>query len=396
MGYIDVPVLAGMSARLVNTPRLLFVVNDTAYFLSHRLAIALAAQEAGFEIHVATPDSMETANVRAHGFSYHPLSLTRSSANPFSEISTICTLIRLFRSIKPDLLHLVTIKPVIYGGIAARLSGGAAIVAAVPGLGFVFSHRGFKANVIRFLVGRLYRMALGGTRLRAIFQNPDDAGRIARLAALSAEQICLIRGAGVDLTTYAASPLPEGIPLVVLAARMLKDKGVVEFVEAARLLRQSGCNACFALVGEPDPGNPASLTKADIAQWLTEGTVEYFGYRSDIPEILKASSLVVLPSYHEGMPKVLLEAQACGRAVITTDVPGCRDAITPEVTGLLVPPRDAAALAGAINTLLDDRDRLQIMGKAGRALAEKAFDVRHVVAQHMEIYRSLASKNFVI
>jgi glycosyltransferase involved in cell wall biosynthesis len=373
-------------------PRLLFVLNDSAYFLSHRLPIALAAQATGFEVHVATPDSIKTANVRAHGFIYHLLPLTRSGANPFSEISTICTLIRLLRKIKPDLLHLVTIKPVIYGGIAARLTGGPAIVAAVPGLGFIFSHQSLRTRAIRFLIGQLYRIALRGDRLRAIFQNPDDAKYIARLAALSTEQICLIRGAGVDLAVYTASPLPEETPLVVLAARMLKDKGVIEFVEAARLLRQDGCNARFALLGEPDPGNPASLTKADIERWIAEGAVEYFGYRSDIPEVFKTSSLIVLPSYHEGMPKVLLEAQACGRAVITTDVPGCRDAITPNVTGLLVPPRNAAALAEAISTLLNDRDRLQIMGKAGRALAEKTFDVRQVVAQHLEIYQSLTSK----
>ncbi|MDR0673709.1 MAG: glycosyltransferase family 4 protein [Zoogloeaceae bacterium] len=373
-------------------PKLLFVLNDAGYFLSHRLQIAQAARAAGFDVHVATPESDKTKVIRAHGFAWHPLPMTRSGTRLFPEIAAFWRLIRLFHKIKPDLLHLVTIKPVLYGGIAARLTRVPAVVAAVPGLGFVFSRQGFKASLIRFLVGLLYRMALGHPNLRAIFQNTDNAQCIARLAVLPAEKICLIRGAGVDLADYAASPLPDGMPLVILPARMLKDKGILEFVEAARRLRQNGCEARFALVGEPDPGNPASLTEANIDEWLAEGVVEYFGYRSDMPEVLKMSSLVVLPSYHEGMPRALMEAQACGRAVVTTDVPGCRDAITPNVTGLLVPPRDAAALAEAIGALLDDRERLQAMGKAGRALAEEAFDVREVVRQHLEIYRSLMER----
>jgi glycosyltransferase involved in cell wall biosynthesis len=373
--------------------KLLFVLNDAAYFLSHRLPIAQAALTAGLEVHVATPEGEKTADVAAHGLVWHPLPLARSGTNPFTEMVSFRALIRLFRKVRPDIVHLVTIKPVVYGGIAARISRVPAVVAAVPGLGFIFSHQGFKADVLRFLVRLLYRTALGHPRLRVIFQNREDAKRIAHLASLSAEQICHIRGAGVNLVDYAASPVADdSTPLVILAARMLKDKGIVEFVEAARLLQQNGCKARFILVGEPDPGNPASLNKADIERWLAEGIVEYFGYRSDMPGIFKISSLVVLPSYHEGMPKVLLEAQACGRAVVTTDIPGCRDAITPGVTGLLVPPRDARALAEAIKALLDDRERLQAMGKAARALAEESFDVRQVVQQHLEIYQSLTLK----
>jgi glycosyltransferase involved in cell wall biosynthesis len=373
-------------------PRLLFVLNDSAYFLSHRLPIALAAQAAGFEIHVATPDSIKTANVRAHGFIHHLLPLTRSGANPFSEISTLCTLIRLLRKINPDLLHLVTIKPVIYGGIAARLVGVPAIVAAVPGLGFAFLHTGFKASLLRFLASQFYRIAFRHPRLCVIFQNRNDAEYITRLTSLRAEQICLIRGAGVDLVDYAFTHLPPGneTPIVILPARLLKSKGILEFVEAARLLQEQGVKARFALVGIPDPGNPDSVTKEAIATWVAQGIIEDWGYRDDMPIVLAQSSLVVLPSFYaEGLPKTLVEAQACGRAAVTTDWPGCRDAITPNVTGLLVPPRDAAALANAIEQLLRDRERLQAMGKAGRTLAEEAFDVRQVIAQHLEIYNSL-------
>jgi glycosyltransferase involved in cell wall biosynthesis len=373
-------------------PRLLFVLNDTGYFISHRLPIALAAQSAGFEVHVAAPESEKTAVVRARGLLFHPLPLTRSGVNPCAEILAVFALLRLFRRVKPDVLHLVTIKPVIYGGLAARLARIPAVVAAIPGLGFVFSGQGFKARVLRFLVSRLYRAALRHPCLRAIFQNRENAETIARLAGLEAEQICLIRGAGVDLTDYAHTPLPSArdIPVVILPARLLRAKGVLEFVEAARRLRRNGVLARFALVGAPDAGNPDTICEQDIVNWVDEGVVEYWGHRADMPNVLALSSLVVLPSFYpEGLPKVLIEAQACGRAVITSDHPGCRAAITPDVTGLLVPVRDAAALADAIARLLADRERLRAMGQAGRALAEAAFDVRQVVAEHLRIYQSL-------
>jgi glycosyltransferase involved in cell wall biosynthesis len=320
--------------------------------------------------------------------------LTRSGTNPFTEMASFWALIRLFRKIRPDIVHLVTAKPVIYGGIAARLTQVPAVVAAVPGLGFVFSHSGFKARMLRFLVSRLYRVALGHPNLRAIFQNPDNARCITRLAALRTEQVCLIRGAGVDLAEYAFTPLPEDeLPLAILPARLLKSKGVLEFVEAARQLRASGIRARFALVGVPDTENPDSVENETIAAWAEEGVIESWGYREDMAGVMAQSSLVVLPSFYaEGLPKALIEAQACGRAVVTSDWPGCRDAIIPNVTGLLVPPRDASALAEAMRTLLDDRERLRAMGKAGRALAEEAFDVQQVVRQHLEIYRALTAR----
>jgi glycosyltransferase involved in cell wall biosynthesis len=369
--------------------KLLFVMNDPGYFMLHWQMLVLPAQQAGFEVHVATPPGEAVAEIRALGAIHHEFPLRRSGKNPFVELAAFCALFRIFRRLKPAIVHLLTIKPVIYGGIGARLAGASSVVATIPGLGYAFARQGMLCALVR----RLYRHALAHRNIQVIFLNPENREIISRIASLAPERSCLSRAPGLDLTEYAVSPLPEGVPLVVLAARMLKDKGVVEFVEAARLLRKNGCEARFALVGEPDSGNPASLTKTDIEEWRSEGVVECLGYRPDMPEVLKMSSLVVLPSYyHEGMPRVLMEAEACGRAVVTTDWPGCRDAITPNVTGLLVPPRDAVALAEAIRTLLNDRERLQVMGKAGRALAEEAFDVRQVVRQHLEIYRSLMER----
>lgn len=375
-------------------PRLLFVVNDAGYFLSHRLPIAVAVQNAGFEVHIAAPERNKKEVLREYGFAYHPWPLTRSGKNPFFEIMLIWKLARIFRHVKPDILHLITIKPMLYGGIAARLTSIGTVVAAVTGLGFIFSNNGVTARVLRFLVSMLYRTALSQPRLCVIFQNNDDAKIVSCLAGLKPENMCLIRGAGVNLTEYAfeSLPLDVGLPIVVLAARLLKPKGVLEFVAAAQKLRERGIKARFVLVGLPDEKNPETVSKDFIAACVEGGIVEHWGHRSDMPEILRRSSLVVLPSYREGMPKVLLEAAASGRAVITTDAPGCRDAIIPGVTGLLVPPRDAGALADAMERLLCDRERLQTMGKAGRELAEREFDVRGVVDRHLEIYRELLAK----
>ncbi|GHU05049.1 glycosyl transferase [Betaproteobacteria bacterium] len=372
--------------------KLFFVVNDPAFFLSHRLPIARAAKDAGYDVHVATSTGVSVDRIATYDFKYHELPVSRSGKNPFSELQTLLVLLKLFRQVAPDIVHLITVKPVIYGGILARLTKTPAVVAAISGLGFAFIRKGFMARIIRYAIGYFYRIALGHNNIRVIFQNNDDARVISSLAVLMPEQVSLIRGSGVDLQSYVPKTLPEGCPVVMLAARLLVDKGCLEFVEAARILRQRVVKARFVLVGIPDPGNPASLTQKHVARWVSEGLVEDWGYRQDMPEVLVQAALVVLPSYREGLPKVLIEAQACGRAVVTTDVPGCRDAITPDVTGLLVPPRDVVALADAIETLLCDRNRLQTMGEAGRAWAEKCFDVRQVVAEHLDIYRELLQK----
>jgi len=377
--------------KLSIMPRLLFVVNDVGYFLAHRLPVAQAAQNAGFDVHIAAPERNKKEILCAYGFSHHHWPVTRSGKNPFVEITLIWKLARIFQRVQPDILHPITIKPVLYGGIAARLTGCSGMVATISGLGFIFSSVNFKAFVLRFLVTRLYRVALKHPRLRVVFENGDDAKIISRLAALAPEKVCLLGGVGVDLTEYALESLPSDTiqPIVMLAARLLKSKGIPEFVAAARQLHDKGIKARFVLLGVPDAENPETVSEDFIADCVREGVVEYWGHREDMPQVLAQSTLVVLPSWREGLPRILLEAAAVGRAVITTDAPGCRDAIIPEVTGLLVPPRDAGALANAMERLLNDRERLQAMGKAGRELAEREFDVRRVMDKHLEIYRKL-------
>ncbi len=372
---------------------LMFVVNVDWFFLSHRLPIALAAQQQGYKVHIATGLTNKLDELQRYGFEVHPLAMDRSGSGLVNIWRTLVEFWVLFRVVRPDVVHLVTIKPILLGGIVARLAGVPAVVAAVSGLGFVFISHGVKAAIRRRLVGIVYSVALGQRNLKVIFQNMDDRVAIGKLAHLQDIKVEIIRGSGVDLARFIHKPLPLGVPVVILVARMLIDKGVREFVQAARLVKQHGVLARFCLVGAVDPANPASLNDAELAQWAKEGIVELWGHRADMPEVLLAAHVVVLPSYREGLPKVLMEAAACGRVVVTTDVPGCRDAITPDVSGILVPVRDAVALAEVIMGLIDSPARCQAMGNAGRALAESAFDVRQVAAMHLHIYQDLIEKS---
>jgi glycosyltransferase involved in cell wall biosynthesis len=376
-------------------PKLLFVVNVDWFFLSHRLPIALEAIRLGYEVHIAVGITDRLTEMQSHGLHVHPLGISRSKTG-LGEAFTVAEQIwGVYKTVKPDVVHLVTIKPVLMGGILARLAGVPAVVAAVSGLGFVFLESGLVAAVRRRLVGTLYKASFGHRNLKVIFQNAQDKATLVKLADLSEAQTELIRGSGVDVAQFTAGPLPHGTPVVMLAARLLADKGVREFVKAARLLKAAGSTARFCLVGTADLHNPTSLTQTELDAYEKEGIVELWGHRTDMAATLSAAHIVVLPSYREGLPKVLIEAAACGRAVVTTDVPGCRDAIEPGITGVLVPARDAPALSQAIAALLADALHCHAMGQAGRRLAEQAFDIRQVVAQHLRIYTGLIASSKV-
>jgi len=372
--------------------KLLFLVNDAGFFLSHRAPIALEARRHGYEVHVATAPGPFVDKIRDLGLVYHPVQLSRSGKNPLFEFYSITNIFRLFRRLRPDIVHLVTIKPVLYGGVCARLARIPFVVAAISGLGTVFIGADLKTNLIRRIITPLYRFSLNRPNTITIFQNPDDRLTISRLAGLAANSTRLIEGSGVDLRTYRVTDEPKASIVVTMAARLLRDKGVREFIDAARLLREKGVRATFWLVGDPDPGNPTSITAEELAIWREERIVTLWGHRSDIDQIFAQSNIVVLPSYREGSPKVLLEAAACGRPIVTTDVPGCRDAIIPNKTGLLVPPRDPVSLANAIESLILDENLRREFGLAGRALAEQKFAIEHVVNQHLQIYDSLSGE----
>ena len=370
---------------------LLFVVNIPEFFLSHRLPLAIGARNAGFIVHIATGPGSACQEITELGFEHHLLPISRSGRNPLAELRTLWGLYRLMRKIRPDLVHLVTIKPVLYGGLMARLSGVPAMVAAISGLGTVFVDRDRTRSWMRHCVEWLYRLALGHPNAKVIFQNPDDRAALIGMGAVRKDRTTLIRGSGVSLAAYPMQPEPEGVPVVTFAARLLEDKGVREFVAAARELKIRGVSARFWLAGSLDTGNLTSVSEDVLSQWSKEGVVEVLGYQSDIPNLFANSNIVVLPSYREGLPKALIEAAACGRAVVTSDVPGCRDAIEPETTGLLVPVRDALGLADAIQSLIEDPDRRKQMGASGRALAEREFAIEKVVDAHLPIYHELTN-----
>ena len=369
--------------------RILFVVNAPEFFLSHRLPIAQAAKAEGYDVYVASAFGTQICEIEGQGFTHHVVPFARSGQNPLRELKTILKLVRLFRSLKPDVVHLVTIKPVVYGGIAARFAGVNAVVSAVSGLGTVFLASSIAAKARRWLVKRLYAAAFKQKRFAVIFQNPDDRDTLQSLVALELADTRMIRGSGVDLDDYPCLPEPEGKPVVVMAARLLSDKGVFEFVQAAQLLIERSVPVTMRLVGSPDSGNPTSVSKHVLQSWRQAGVVELLGYRADIAEQYAAANIVCLPSYREGLPKSLVEAAACGRAVVTTDVPGCRDAITPDITGVLVPAKDPIGLADALQTLIENPELRYKMGREGRKLAEEAFSIEHIVAQHLQIYRDL-------
>ena len=365
---------------------LLFIVNVDWFFISHRLAIARAARGAGYDVHIACRTTGRERELEIEGFIVHSLRLDRSKVGAFDQLQLAREIGAVIRAIRPEIVHLITIKPVLIGGAVARVLKVPKVVTAISGLGFVFIAKGLMARTRRQAIGFLYKIALSGRNVRVIFQNQDDRKLISDLAGVRPQQVRMIPGSGVDLERLRPQRLPPGPFCAVLAARLLIDKGVREFVDAASMLRARGLEARFILAGDLDPDNPAGVSSHEVEAWRAEGAVDIVGHVRDIRPLFAQAHVVVLPSYREGMPLVLLEAAACGRAVVTTNVPGCRDAIEPGITGLMVPVRDSEALAEAIGVLAGDRARCAEMGRQGRLLAERAFSVDQVVARHLEIY----------
>lgn len=370
--------------------RVAIVVNQDWFFLSHRLPVARAVRDAGANVTVVAGDTGKGSAIRVDGFEFIPLPISRRRLNPLAEVRTLRFLKRTYERLKPDLVHHVTIKPVLYGSIAARLVGGIAVVNAVSGLGYAFTSRDARARALRPFLRVLYHLALSHSRSRTIFQNPEDLSDLVSMGVVRKERAVLIRGSGVDCAKFRPVREPEGPPMALLASRMLWDKGVKEFVEAARLLRAEGQIARFVLAGQSDYGNPNAIPVAQLEAWSREGVVEWWGRRDDMPAVLSQASVIVLPTtYGEGVPKILLEAAAAGRPIIATDVRGCREIVRPGVNGILVSPNDLPALVKAIKTLLKSPTLRRQFGCAGREIALAGFAEENVVCQTLEVYRDL-------
>jgi len=375
-------------------PKVVLFANTGWYLYNFCRSLALALREAGYDLLLISPPDRYGEKLRALGLRWEPLPMERRSLNPVRELRLIAYLRRLLRRERPALVHGFTVKCAVYGSLAARLAGVPARVNAVAGMGYVFTGRAVRARMLRPLVRMLMRPALGGHGTRLILQNPDDRRLFLQARLVDAERIRLIPGSGVDCERFAPHIRQQRAandpPRVLLAARLLWDKGLAEYVEAARTLRAQGRAVRFLLAGTPDPGNPAAVPEETVQGWVRDGLLEWLGHVDDTAALFGTVDIVVLPSYYrEGLPKSLIEAGACGLPLVTTDAPGCRDVVRDGVDGLLVPVKDAAALAAAIARLLDDSSLARRLGDAARARALAEFDERIVIRRTLAVYEEL-------
>jgi glycosyltransferase involved in cell wall biosynthesis len=366
--------------------KLMFLVTEDWYFVSHRFELAVAARQAGYDVVVATRVERHGKRITEAGLTLRPVAFNRGGLNPLQEFRTLLQLVRLYRREAPDIVHHVALKPVLYGSMVARITGTKGVVNALAGLGYIFSSVGLRAKMLRLIAKPALKFALGGKNSRLIVQNGDHRERLVAEGLADAACIRLIRGTGIDPTAYRQVEAASETPLVILPARLLSDKGVGEFVQAARLLRAEGIRARFALVGKPDFANPASISQPDIDAWVREGAVEYWGWQDDMPSVFSQVQIVCLPSYHEGLPRSLLEAAASGCAIVATDIAGCREIVQHQVTGWLVPVRDVSALAGALRQAIEQPSLREQYGRSARASIAANFSIGRVARETIAVY----------
>ena len=371
----------------MSAPRLIYLVTEDWYFILHRLPMARAAKRAGLEVHVATRVADHAAAIEREGFILHPLGWRRGSLDPLHLLLAVREIRGVYRRVRPALAHHVALVPTIIGSMAA-LGLPIFCLNALTGLGFAFTSRTPKAVIIRFTVERLLRWLLGRECAAVLVENPDDRVTI-RSLGVNDDKLVLIPGSGVDID--ALTPLPEPPPPIAVgfAGRLLTDKGVPTLVAAHELLARRGRPVVLLIAGGPDPANPASIPETTIAEWKRRPGINLLGHINDIRTLWAKAHIAVLPSLREGLPHSLLEAAACGRPIVASDVPGCREIARPGLNSLLVPANDAAALADAIDRLACDTDLRRRFGAAGRALVECKFSHQRVGREIIALYKRL-------
>jgi glycosyltransferase involved in cell wall biosynthesis len=369
---------------------ILFLVTEDWYFWSHRLPLARAARDAGARVIVATRVEKLRSVIEQEGFELVALPWSRRSHHAWNELRAFSAIVALYRRERPDIVHHVAVKPVVYGGIAARFSRARAQVNAIAGFGYVETSRHLRARLLRGVFRGVLRFAWSGPGVHAIVQNPDDVEALERTRLLDVSHIHMIRGSGVDVSAFAPAPEPASPPVrVVYAGRLLWSKGLRELVESARELRARNTPIEIVVVGNPDPENPESVPESTVRSWVRDRLVTHREWTGDMAAIWRGAHIAVLPSYREGLPKALLEAAACARPIVATNVPGCREIARDGVNALLVPPRDAGALARAIERLAGDASLRARFGAAGRELVVNEFAEAIVVRQTLDVYRTL-------
>lgn len=375
-------------------PKLLFFVTEDWYFYSHRLPLASAAVKQGYDVALVTRVRDHGKLIASHGIRLIPIELVRGGMNPFNDLSMLWRLIRIYRQERPDIVHHVGMKPILHGTLAARAAGVHAIVNAFAGLGYLYTSEGLLPRLARRLLEVTLRVASRRGTTRVIAQNADDLQRLMSAGVCTPASGVLIRGAGVDLAYFVPQPESGGVPIVALVSRMLWDKGVAEFIAAAKRLRAAGIGARFVLVGDSDKGNRHAVDQAQLQAWNDSGEIEWWGRRENMATVYAECHVICLPTYYgEGIPKVLLEAAASGRAAVTTNIPGCRDVVRDDVSGLLVPPRDIAALTQALTRVITDASLRRRMAVRARQIAEEEYSIERVVGQTLSMYSEVLAQD---
>lgn len=370
------------------TAKTLMVANTDWYLYNFKLSLADALRDEGFEVVMVSPAGEFSPRLAEKGYRHIPWEVGRQSILPWQEIGSILALRKIYLAEKPDLVQHFTIKPVLYGGIAAMTTGIRRQLITITGRGYVFLTDELKAKLVRPLTRLLYRQVFSGRGVRVIFENDADREYFIAGKFIPPHRTRLIEGVGVDIDFFTPAPEPEGEPVIAYTGRLLWDKGVGDLVEAAREVR-SQIPLKVLLTGEPDPGNPSSIDPRVIQTWVAEGFVEWQGFQENVKTVYEQSHIIALPSRFEGVPTVLLEAAACGRAIVASDIPGCRVAVEHEVSGLLTPVGDVQALAVALERLLSDGELRRRMGAAGRERALRLFTKQRINQATIELIREM-------
>lgn len=373
--------------------KIFYTLNHPKYFLSHRINLAKEAQKKGYEIHVIGPPGEGVYDIESFGIIYHQINLDRKSFNILKNLRTFFEILAIYRKLKPDIVHQMTIKPIIFGSIAAKIAGVPFVVNSINGLGYLFSRHGLGKTFLKSIALIFYRFSFMIKNDITIFQNSDDCRYFLRKKIVTQKNSIVIRGSGVDPNIFCYKNPPKGVPVILLASRMIRNKGIETFVDASRKLKEEGFHIKFVLVGQTDVGNPDAIAESTIKNWADEGYVEWLGFQSDMPKIFALSNIVCLPSfYREGIPKSLIEAASCGRPIITTDMPGCNEIVISGYNGFLIKPESTSDLVDAIKKCIDNFTQLNELGLNGRKLVISYFSLDMVIKQTLDVYKKLVSR----
>jgi glycosyltransferase involved in cell wall biosynthesis len=373
--------------------KLFIIVSEDWSFLSHRLSLALSAIDAGFDVTVVTRLRKFEKIIKEKGINVININFRRSSKTPLIDLYNLIKLIIIFKKEKPDIIHNVALKTILLGSVAGLFSNKSIIVNAFTGLGYVFSSSQLKARIIQILIKPLLALTVRKENSWTIFQNQADMNLFDKLNLIVLQRSVLIRGSGVDTREFPEITDVNDVPVVMLASRMLWDKGIAEFVEVAKRAYKNNINAKFLLVGDIDMDNPMSIPTSTLSKWNMKNYIEWKGYSKNMLEVLSSASIICLPSYREGLPKVLLEAAAIGRPLVATDVPGCREIVRDGYNGILVHSKDIDSLYDAIVTLVDDEQMRKKMGKNSRKLIENELSAEIINSQIIELYKKAKNIN---